>query len=44
MEAGGALHNQKNDQGFMYQWGFEDIDGHLWEVVYMDPAALQQPG
>lgn len=25
------------DYGFMYQHGFEDLDGHLWEVFYMDP-------
>jgi predicted lactoylglutathione lyase len=24
------------DYGFMYQRGFQDLDGHLWEVMYMD--------
>ena len=26
--------------GFMYGHGFTDLDGHMWEVVYMDPAAV----
>jgi predicted lactoylglutathione lyase len=30
------------DQGFMYARSFQDIDGHLWEVMYMDPAAVRQ--
>jgi predicted lactoylglutathione lyase len=24
----------------MYQHGFQDLDGHLWEVFYMDEAAM----
>lgn len=28
------------DHGFMYQHGFEDPDGHLWEVMAMDADAL----
>lgn len=28
------------DHGFMYQHGFEDLDGHLWEIMYMDPNAV----
>jgi predicted lactoylglutathione lyase len=27
------------DHGFMYQHGFEDLDGHLWELVHMTPGA-----
>jgi len=38
-DAGGTTPNNKQDLGFMYGWGFEDLDGHLWEVVYMDPNA-----
>lgn len=30
------------DHGFMYGWSFQDIDGHLWEVLYMDPSAAGQ--
>ena len=28
-----------DDQGFMYGRSFVDLDGHLWEVIWMDPAA-----
>lgn len=40
--AGGTTPNEKQDQGFMYGHGFQDLDGHLWEVVYMDPGAIAQ--
>lgn len=40
VEAGGKTPNPVNDLGFMYQHGFEDLDGHLWEVFYMDEAAM----
>lgn len=33
--AGGAASGEKMDTEFMYGWSFEDIDGHLWEVMYM---------
>ena len=39
LEAGGKAPNDKQDQGWMYGHGFEDLDGHLWEVMWMDPAA-----
>jgi len=28
------------DHGFMYQHGFEDPDGHVWELAYMDMSAF----
>ncbi|MBL8648978.1 MAG: VOC family protein [Sphingopyxis sp.] len=28
------------DHGFMYGRSFEDPDGHIWEVMWMDPAAI----
>ncbi len=40
--AGGKTPNEKQDQGFMYGHGFEDLDGHLWEVMWMDPSAVEQ--
>ena len=43
VEAGGTTPNEKQDQGFMYGHGFQDLDGHLWEVMWMDPAAINQP-
>lgn len=36
---GGTAANDKQDQGFMYVHGYEDLDGHLWEIMWMDPAA-----
>jgi len=38
--AGGTVPRQPQDHGFMYGHGFEDLDGHIWEVVYMDPNAV----
>ena len=34
--AGGKTSNKPTDQGFMYGWSFQDLDGHLWEILYMD--------
>ncbi len=42
LAAGGQPSNDPMDQGFMYGWSFQDIDGHLWEVIYMDPSAVGQ--
>lgn len=36
--AGGRPHREPKDHGFMYQHAFEDIDGHIWELVYLQPA------
>jgi predicted lactoylglutathione lyase len=35
--AGGSVPNPAKDHGFMYQHGFQDVDGHLWELVWMNP-------
>jgi predicted lactoylglutathione lyase len=29
--------NEPEDLGFMFSWGFEDLDGHLWNFVWMNP-------
>ena len=39
--AGGATYNDPQDHGFMYAHGYEDLDGHIWELVYMDPGAIK---
>lgn len=44
VKAGGKTPNPPNDLGFMYQHGFEDLDGHLWEVFYMDESAMSHDG
>lgn len=38
--AGGSAPRPAKDHGFMYQHGFDDLDGHAWEVGYMDAAAM----
>ncbi len=38
LKAGGKEPNTAKDYGFMQQRSFEDLDGHLWEVFYMDMA------
>ena len=38
--AGGTTYAEVKDFGFMYQHGFQDLDGHIWEVIYMDPSAI----
>ncbi len=40
--AGGRPANDPMDQGDMYVRSFQDVDGHIWEVLYMDPAAVRQ--
>jgi uncharacterized glyoxalase superfamily protein PhnB len=39
--AGGATYNQPQDHGFMYGHGFQDLDGHIWELIYMEPSAVK---
>ncbi|WP_121310849.1 VOC family protein [Paraburkholderia sp. BL17N1] len=39
LAAGGTVPRAPQDYGFMYGHGFEDIDGHIWELIYMDPNA-----
>jgi predicted lactoylglutathione lyase len=36
--AGGRAPRAPQDHGFMYGHGFEDPDGHIWELVYMRSA------
>ena len=37
--AGATVPRAPQDMGFMYGHGFADLDGHLWELVFMDPNA-----
>ena len=37
--AGATTPNAPVDHGFMYQHGFADLDGHQWEVFWMDESA-----
>ncbi len=38
--AGGTTYNEPQDHGFMYGHGFQDLDGHIWELIHMDPSAM----
>jgi predicted lactoylglutathione lyase len=38
--AGGSTYNAPQDYGFMYSHGFQDLDGHIWELAYMEPDAI----
>ncbi len=40
--AGGNTCNAAQDHGFMYQHGFQDLDGHIWEIIWMNPDATPQ--
>lgn len=42
VEAGGQALMPKQDHGWMYGHGFEDLDGHMWEVAYMDSSAIPE--
>lgn len=43
-EAGGKITRQPEAQGPMYGAAFDDLDGHGWELMWMDPEALAQMG
>ena len=38
LTSGGTPSQEAQDYGFMYSHSFQDPDGHLWEVMWMDPA------
>lgn len=38
--AGGTVPREPQDHGFMYAHGFEDLDGHIWELVHMAPGEV----
>jgi predicted lactoylglutathione lyase len=42
LASGGKPASDPQDHGFMYVRSFQDLDGHLWEITYMDENALSQ--
>ena len=40
--AGGSTYNEPKDYGFMYSHGFQDPDGHIFEVFFMDESHVQK--
>ncbi len=41
LATGGQAATDPQDHGFMYGRSFYDLDGHHWEVMWMDPSAIQ---
>jgi uncharacterized protein len=42
IEASGKETREPQDHGWMYGRSFQDINGHLWEIIYMDEKALKK--
>jgi uncharacterized protein len=40
--AGGSIYTESQDHGWMYGHSFADLDGHQWEILYMDEEMLKQ--
>ena len=40
IEAGGKEARDPQEHGWMYGRSFEDIDGHLWEIIYIDESTV----
>jgi predicted lactoylglutathione lyase len=40
-ELGARKLNEPEDRGFMFSWGFEDLDGHLWDLFWMNQEHVQ---
>jgi uncharacterized protein len=38
--AGATIYGEAQDHGWMYQHSFADLDGHQWELIYMDQSQL----
>lgn len=39
--AGGSTYKAPQDYGFMYAHSYQDLDGHIWELVYMESGAVK---
>lgn len=42
VKAGGKIHREPEDHEWMYGQSFEDIDGHIWEIIYMDESNIEK--
>ncbi|MBG6188975.1 VOC family protein [Flavobacterium sp. CAN_S2] len=40
VDAGGSIYMEPQDHGWMYGHSFADLDGHQWEVFYMDESTI----
>lgn len=44
LAAGGSPAGETQEMGFMYGRSFQDPDGHIWEVIWMDASAVEGQG
>ena len=42
VESGGSESREPQDHGWMYGSSFQDIDGHIWEIIDMDESAIKK--
>lgn len=42
VDAGGSLYLEPQDHGWMYSHSFADLDGHQWEILFMDEQGMPQ--
>lgn len=42
MMAGGTAFREPEDYGYMYARSFCDLDGHIWEIFWMDPNHIKK--
>jgi predicted lactoylglutathione lyase len=40
VDAGGSIYMESQDHGWMYGHSFADLDGHQWEIMYLDENAI----
>ena len=40
IDAGGSIYANPQDHGWMYQHSFADLDGHQWEILFMDESKM----
>jgi uncharacterized protein len=42
LKAGATEAREPMDYGFMYGRSFNDLDGHIWEIIWMDPSHIHE--
>ena len=42
VKLGGNIYAEPQDHGWMYQHSFADLDGHQWEILYMDESQIPE--
>lgn len=41
VKLGAKEHRDPSDYGFMFIRSFKDLDGHVWEIAWMDPTSIE---